>query len=85
MNRDEFRDWKKEDVDITIDKVLGTTGKALIVQVDGSQYFVGNSIVGNLEELEDQLHYDLDERDEDITLTVPRWCAHENGWLDDEE
>lgn len=82
-SREEFGGWKKEPVNIDVEELLGATPRSLIVMVDGVKFFVGKSIIDNLDELEAQL--DSKEKDDKIVLTVPRWCAHNNGWLDDED
>lgn len=53
--------------------------------MDGDEHPVGKSIIGNLEDLLDQLKLKPEDRDQDLELWVPRWCAHQNGWLDDND
>ena len=81
-SREEFSEWKKEPVNIEAEELLGTTPKSIIVMVDGVKFFVGKSIIDNLDELEAQLE---SKEEGGVVLTVPRWCAHNNGWLDDED
>ena len=85
-SREEFSEWKNETVSVGIDKLLGKNGdKSLIVEFEGSKYFVGQSIVENLDDVLEHLEIDEDERSDELVIDVPRWCAHENGWLDEED
>lgn len=72
-------------MEIELDEILGERGKALGVVVEGTTFYVGKSIVDNLDELLEQQKLDPEDQEDPLLLRIPRWCAHQNGWLDDEE
>jgi hypothetical protein len=84
MNREERNEYNQELVPVELEGVLGTTPKALIVQVDGEKHFVGQSAVDNLDELV-AMFKDDPTSTEDEVMMVPRWLAVENGWEADEQ
>jgi hypothetical protein len=84
MSREERREWREEIVSIEIDNLLKETPRALIVEVGGDAFAVGKGVVENADELIEQLELLPEERDDDLTLEVPRWLAIDNGWEDDD-
>jgi hypothetical protein len=76
-DRDEF-------VDVTFDEILRQTDKAFLVEVDGSEEWIAKSQVDNADELEEELRKPPQKREGLDTISVPRWIAIQNGWLDEE-
>ena len=74
---------RNEFVDVEFDKLLRQTPQAFIVEVEGDEYPVGKSQVDNKEELEEDLEKPAWKREVSF-ITVPRWLAENNGWIDEE-
>lgn len=74
---------RNEFVDVGFDLLIRQTEKAFLVEVDGEETWVAKSQVDNADELSKELKQP-DHRKEGLdTLTVPKWLALENGWVDD--
>lgn len=89
MSREEYRMWRQEPVDVPIVAVLQQTQAALVLLVkEGAverEVPVGMSVIENLDELQRQMRRTTDnQRKAELSVTVPRWLAIDNGWEDEE-
>lgn len=78
------RPERDEMTDVTFDKLVRMSEKAFLVEIEGEEHWVAKSQVDNADELEDELNEPPHKRAGLDTITVPRWIAIQNGWIDDE-
>lgn len=73
-------------VDVEVEAVLRETDKAFLLKVEGDEVWVGKSKISNLDEFDEYWARPVTRtgRGPVPTLTVQRWLALENGWIDDD-
>lgn len=79
MPREDRNEW----VEVGFDRLVCQTKAAIIVEVEGDEYPVGKSVIDNCDDLEEDLKKPVYKRSES-SITVPRWLAVQNGWIDEE-
>lgn len=78
--------WKDRSIPvfIDVDQFVRQTPNAVLLKIEGDEYWVGKSQIENIDEVEEDLELPPTERKLD-SITVPAWLAIDNGWIDEEE
>ena len=79
VDPDEYSEWAMEIVEIDA-IIVGMTSRAIIAIVDDEKFFVGQSVIDNLDDILAWLNRKARPRSKEMVLQVPRWVAHNNGW-----
>ena len=77
VDRDEW-------VSVPVDRFIRYTEKAILVEVDGDEYWVAKSQIDNLMDIEKHLAHPTSDSSKVEEIEVPMWMAIENGWEEEE-
>lgn len=81
---------RSELVEVEFDELLkqskpGETDQgAILVEIDGDEYWVAKSQIDNVEELMEELDRPAHRKEGLTTMEVPKWLACDNGWIDED-
>jgi len=76
---------KNEWTGIAVDRFIRKSKAAILVEVEGSEEWVAQSQIDNLDDILKHLERPTSESAKVDEIVVPKWLVVENGWEDEDD